>query len=630
MTFALAKKDGKALKFNNSILGLLTTLGTLCFAGGEEPKHKILQFDKVTERALDYFFWVNQPLRNSVENPELMAVERWDFGIFNEVQDERPTLDHWEDKNPMAFGALKLKLFEKFKLDAFQKVHQFVAGQKWGHDGLHVYQSPEVLYLKKNQGNVEYWVEVQLDFPQNTWTDQNGDGKAEFFAKIPKEFEPPKTILPWLVGEYSSKEFSLQEAKDWGQVLASYWYPIYNTDLLPLEGNTWPSPQTEPEVKQALGESQIQSPFLVMRGNPHGEVIYNVVGYQGYKEELKQESNSAQSKGKPKSIDPKHQSFVGKERNTLGDWKASEEFNRRNYEATDTSYFAQEGKEGWLFFRGGIEYWLQEDLTKQQEKFDPISKLIEFHQLLKEQGIDFLVVPIPDKVEVESDSWNEGLSSTKVPHPYRQISKALLDAGVHVMDILPTWQRWQKENPGKHLFQKQDTHWNHIGLGLMAEKLNEKVRAYSWYKDLKPNVNRYSLVDTSFVRLGDLPEKLPVEKQGAYQPLTQKAQQVLREGKPYRGSRKDPISLIGDSFTGVFERVDVKSAGVGAHLAQKTGLDVDIITSWGGAPNVRNRFVRIRKKDKEAKRLVIFMITARDFYHYSQEWKSLELPKEWK
>ena len=99
---------------------------------------------------------------------------------------------------------------------------------------------------------------------------------------------------------------------------------------------------------------------------------------------------------------------------------------------------------------------------------------------------------------------------------------------------------------------------------------------------------------------------------------------IMPEGKPYKGIRNAPVLLIGDSFTGVFELVDCKSAGVGAHIAQKTGLPVDIITSWGGGPPVRNRMVRTRKDYMGYKRAVIYLMVARDLYNYVQGWQDLK------
>lgn len=56
--------------------------------------------------------------------------------------------------------------------------------------------------------------------------------------------------------------------------------------------------------------------------------------------------------------------------------------------------------------------------------------------------------------------------------------------------------------------------------------------------------------------------------------------------------------------------------------AYATGLDVQVATSWGGGPGVRNRVVKM-KKDMLSKRLVIYMMTARDFWQSPMEWNSI-------
>jgi hypothetical protein len=83
--------------------------------------------------------------------------------------------------------------------------------------------------------------------------------------------------------------------------------------------------------------------------------------------------------------------------------------------------------------------------------------------------------------------------------------------------------------------------------------------------------------------------------------------------------------LIGDSFTGVFELIDCKAAGVGAHIAANTQVPVDITTSWGGGPLVRDKWYRARKNVLDKKRVVIYMMVARDLFNYSQLWQELEI-----
>jgi hypothetical protein len=45
--------------------------------------------------------------------------------------------------------------------------------------------------------------------------------------------------------------------------------------------------------------------------------------------------------------------------------------------------------------------------------------------------------------------------------------------------------------------------------------------------------------------------------------------------------------------------------------------------SWGGGPNVRHKLLRRGVDALARKRLVIWMMTARDLYHYWEDWEPL-------
>ena len=77
-------------------------------------------------------------------------------------------------------------------------------------------------------------------------------------------------------------------------------------------------------------------------------------------------------------------------------------------------------------------------------------------------------------------------------------------------------------------------------------------------------------------------------------------------------------------FSDVLEIIDCKSARGGSHIAAATGIPVDVITSWGGGPLVRDKMLRARKNLLPKKKLVIYMMTARDLWHYGQKWGKME------
>ena len=63
--------------------------------------------------------------------------------------------------------------------------------------------------------------------------------------------------------------------KSWANQLSSYWYPSFNTDLIPATGS-WPDDRTEPDIKGALHGKTFPAPSIVLRGKPQGKPTYDV------------------------------------------------------------------------------------------------------------------------------------------------------------------------------------------------------------------------------------------------------------------------------------------------------------------------------------------------------------------
>jgi alginate O-acetyltransferase complex protein AlgJ len=154
----------------------------------------------------------------------------------------------------------------------------------------------------------------------------------------------------------------------------------------------------------------------------------------------------------------------------------------------------------------------------------------------------------------------------------------------------------------------------------------DRIKRYAWYDSTANSRVAYSYVDTTCLRQGDIVERIPESDRLQYPADTLKARQIVTpEGKKFKSDAGGPLLLIGDSYTGVFELVDCKSAGIGANIAVLTGLPVDILTSWGGGPMIMNKAVRLRDKTMPQKRLIVYMMTARDLYNYAQGWEQLKV-----
>ena len=98
-------------------------------------------------------------------------------------------------------------------------------------------------------------------------------------------------------------------------------------------------------------------------------------------------------------------------------------------------------------------------------------------------------------------------------------------------------------------------------------------------------------------------------------------------GAPYDDDADSPIVVLGDSFTGVYQLTDCEHAGVSAHLARAIGYPVDLVMSYGGGPNVRHKLMRRGADELQDKRLVVWMMTARDLYNYWEDWEPLAAAK---
>jgi alginate O-acetyltransferase complex protein AlgJ len=199
---------------------------------------------------------------------------------------------------------------------------------------------------------------------------------------------------------------------------------------------------------------------------------------------------------------------------------------------------------------------------------------------------------------------------------------------VEVVDLVgPLLTARATEKPGDApLYQRQDTHWSSRGLELAAKVLAERVKQYPWYPELSRHARRYSTRSSPFQRFGDLHSRLPEAEQARYRPESLVGLQVLDERRaPYEDDPDSPIVVLGDSYTGVYQLTDVEHAGISAHLARNVSYPVDLVMSYGGGPNVRNKLMRRGAAALGSKKVVIWVMTARDLYDYWEDWEPLEL-----
>lgn len=574
-------------------------------------------------------------------------------GSLSDVKDQisGTPLTESEKGQPLAWRALSKRLWEVVKEQKFQNYVSTINGYKWGDPSVALpYQEIATAYIHKGESGSEIWVKIEfapwVNFITTVVDDEDKDGVREIYGKLSTQDIAADSLskaLKYIEGDYTKRRLTREEMVDWITDLASYWYPTKNTDIIDMTGQEfWPNEQTKKVAFKTLKGLRVKNPLAVVEGKPFSpkKPIYNVyvVNEPVTSDAAPDQTTTVAANASQKVLDTlisknfkDNNARFEKEIKTYGSYENWAKKNSSFLESLK-KYMASlpaeqmgfKGKADWVFFRKSVDYVVGGDLNIQSKEKNPIPHLVEFQNYLKSQGVSMIFVPIPNKEEVYFEQLPTEVKAPQIPlvNPYsRKFLKDAQAAGIEVIDLLPLFlkAKEQDKNSKENVYQRQDTHWSNRGLQIAAEAIAARVKEFAWYNDVTKMA--FTSVDTTFSRQGDIVDRLPEADRPNYPPVVLEAKQVrMPEGTPYKPNKAFPILLIGDSFTGVFESVDCKSAGVGAHIASKTGIPVDIITSWGGGPLVREKSMNARAKDLPVKRLVIYMMVARDLYNYKDSW----------
>jgi hypothetical protein len=390
--------------------------------------------------------------------------------------------------------------------------------------------------------------------------------------------------------------------------------------------------------------ASLEHPAIVLRGKPQGEPTYNVFLLRGMAGAADSASPAGPaltlSKTQPSPNPEPVREALEAELAQIGsgdyaEWQRQlasfHEAVRKRLKRMPRQAKAVAGSDGYLFYQNSLKYVIGGDLEKQRKGKNPLPIIVEFKRQLEQRGVDFLFVPVPTKLEIYPEKLDPDLSKRagagvySIVNPYvRKFLLALSKEGVEVVDLLPAFLD-AKGSPGEAIFQHQDTHWTDRGLRIAAEQLSARIHRYPWYPELARHRRAFGMREAAFTRFGDLHSRLPDGEQKKYTPETLVAHQVLGpDQQPYSDDPESPIVLLGDSFTAVYQLMDVEHAGVSAHVARGIGYPLDLVMSYGGGPNVRQKLLRRGWESLGNKRLVIWMMTARDLHDYWEDWEPLE------
>ena len=303
----------------------------------------------------------------------------------------------------------------------------------------------------------------------------------------------------------------------------------------------------------------------------------------------------------------------------------------------DTGPKALSGRDGWWFYRPGVEYLVEPwpptsaEAGSDRQADDPVAAIVDFRDRLSRRGIDLVVLPVPGKASVYPDMLTRRARKPEVMlggHTSRLIDE-LANRGVVVVDLFAIFDRARRTRAAgdpSRLYLARDTHWSPSGMRLAARAVAEKIRELGCLSgaavdyDLKPvRVQRQGDVPT-MMRVRAIEKRIPREEIDC-------AQVVLREsGRLYVDDPKSEVLLLGDSFSRIYEQDAPGSGGFPAHLAYELGRPVASLVNDGGASTLVRQSLATKPRLLEGKRVVVWEFVERDIRFGLEGWQRVALP----
>jgi len=627
---------------------------------------------KPTRAQLDFAAYDRNPLFHSPHAQELTSpkarpkLNDLDFGrslVSSSLSDriEDTPLSAQDKASPMAWRPM-LDFLADWDYDRsveLMVIGSNVSKEKWGNIRIsRPLQQITTAYIHSEKD--EIWVKVEFEsyvrFLEGV-DDEDGDGYPEIYGRIDKSNYSPE-LLAHLRSDYLATVLTPDEVNDYFHQLSSDWYGALKTETLDMEANRpWPNSETEPEIVRELGGLVINRATAIIRGKPFGSPIYNVFLVKENEHgnpsgKSRGEKSGGQDARAPASRPAGTDSMAANikrwqdELQKWGDgswdrWAARVADFRRDIERQLKERPADIkgliGKDGFLFFRGSLNYLTSGDLRKQENNRNPYPAIVDYSNQLRAKGIDFLFVIVPAKPEIFPEMISDLAPEVGGPYvtPYtRKLMLELAEAGVEVVDLLPAFIEARESRTGcqpvnddEPIYMKQDTHWTDCGLRLAACIIGDRIKQYQWFSQVCKQPIQYEVREVTFTRGGDIRDMLPDNEKIAYRPMKLTGQQVLNpDGSFYEDDESSPIVILGDSFCGVYHLEEPKHAGISAHIAKEISMPVDLIMAYGSGPGIRKRLARRGASAISKKRLVIWMTAARDLYDYWAPWEIVKVP----
>ncbi len=289
------------------------------------------------------------------------------------------------------------------------------------------------------------------------------------------------------------------------------------------------------------------------------------------------------------------------------------------------------GREGWYFYKPGVQYLTGKTRPSQAATNDPVPAIRAFRDDLAARGIHLIVVPAPNKESVYPErlsSRARGLRTAVCPET-RDLLDRLQAAEVETVDLFRVFEDAKQRRdsaPDAPLYLAQDSHWSPAGVDLAARAVARRILERGW---VEPGALEYAGKPAPVVRLGDVLRMLQVPQiERRMDSESVASVQVVRRdnGQTYRDAANAEVLVLGDSFLRIYEQDEPGAAGFIAHLAKALRQPVTSLVSDGGAATLVRQELFRRPALLKNKKVVIWEFVERDIRFGAEGWQVVPLP----
>lgn len=291
------------------------------------------------------------------------------------------------------------------------------------------------------------------------------------------------------------------------------------------------------------------------------------------------------------------------------------------------------GREGWYFYRPGVQYLIEPLAPSATEAMDPLPAIVSFRDQLAARGIRLLVMPAPNKESIYPEMLSrraEGVG-VLVCRRTRELLERLRASGIEVVDLFEEFRRMKQEqslSERRPLYLAQDSHWSPEGMERAVQAVARRAIEQGW---IEQGSTDYAERPAPVRRLGDVLQMLQVPAiERTIEPEELACFQVVERGtgRLYQDVPDAKVLVLGDSFLRIYERDEPGAAGFVAHLARELKQPLASIISDGGASTLVRQELHRRPALLKNKKLVIWEFVERDIGYGAEGWQVIPVTRQ--